>query len=80
MRKHFCAAPWAGLSLDPDGKSKVCCINTARVSIDQFKDVKNKRSSSADYQASRIQNIPRVPFNFENDKRLFEIKVSRNSQ
>ena len=41
MRKYFCAAPWAGLSLDPDGKSKVCCINTAKASVDQFKDVKN---------------------------------------
>jgi MoaA/NifB/PqqE/SkfB family radical SAM enzyme len=41
MRKHFCAAPWAGLSLDPDGTSKVCCINTAKVRIENFKDVKN---------------------------------------
>jgi organic radical activating enzyme len=41
MRKNFCAAPWAGLSLDPDGASKVCCINTAKVSIGKFKDVKN---------------------------------------
>jgi organic radical activating enzyme len=40
MRKHFCAAPWAGLSLDPDGTSKVCCINTAKIAIKQFQDVK----------------------------------------
>jgi len=41
MRENFCAAPWAGLSLDPDGRGKVCCINTATVPIEQFKDVKN---------------------------------------
>jgi len=41
MRQHFCAAPWAGLSLDPDGSGKVCCVNTARVPINNFKDVKD---------------------------------------
>ena len=41
MRKHFCAAPWVGLSLDPSGQGKVCCINTAKVKIKNFKDVKS---------------------------------------
>jgi organic radical activating enzyme len=40
MRKHFCAAPWAGLSLDPNGTSKVCCISLAQTSITNFSDVK----------------------------------------
>jgi hypothetical protein len=41
MRKNFCAAPWAGLSLDPDGFGKICCINLTRVPIKTFDDIKH---------------------------------------
>jgi len=41
MRKHFCAAPWAGLSLDPDGHGKVCCLNLDRAPITNFNEIKN---------------------------------------
>jgi sulfatase maturation enzyme AslB (radical SAM superfamily) len=41
MRKNFCAAPWAGLSLDPDDSAKVCCISTERTKVQNFSDVKN---------------------------------------
>lgn len=36
MRKNFCAAPWAGLSLDPDGQAKLCCISQEKVDLLQF--------------------------------------------
>lgn len=39
MRENFCAAPWSGLSLDPDGDGKVCCINLARTPIKNFNEV-----------------------------------------
>lgn len=57
MRKHFCAAPWAGLSLDPDGNSKVCCINSAKASIDKFKDV-NDNPVFIDIRKSVIDDQP----------------------
>ena len=41
MRKNFCAAPWSGLSLDPGGDGKVCCINLARTPIKNFNEVKS---------------------------------------
>lgn len=41
MRKHFCAAPWAGLSLDPNGEGKVCCISLGQTPITDFKAIKN---------------------------------------
>jgi len=41
MRKNFCAAPWAGLSLDPAGNSTVCCINSGRSEITKFEEIKN---------------------------------------
>lgn len=41
MRKNFCAAPWSGLSLDPNGKGAVCCINLDRSPIKNFIEVKN---------------------------------------
>jgi hypothetical protein len=41
MRKHFCAAPWSGLSLDPDGQGKVCCINLDRTPITNFSEVQS---------------------------------------
>ena len=39
MRKNFCAAPWAGLSIDPDGQAKICCISKDRVSLTEFDQV-----------------------------------------
>jgi organic radical activating enzyme len=41
MRKHFCAAPWSGLSLDSDGSAKVCCVNLTRGAINTFNDIKS---------------------------------------
>jgi organic radical activating enzyme len=41
MRKYFCSAPWAGLSMDPSGNSKVCCINLERTPITNFEEIKN---------------------------------------
>jgi len=41
MRKHFCAAPWSGLSLDPDGQGKVCCINLDRTPITTFNEIQS---------------------------------------
>ena len=38
-RKNFCAAPWAGLSVDPDGQAKVCCISEQRISISELSQV-----------------------------------------
>jgi hypothetical protein len=38
-RKNFCAAPWAGLSLDPDGSAKICCISQNRDTIDNISDI-----------------------------------------
>lgn len=40
MRKHFCAAPWSGLSLDPDGQGKACCISLDRTSINTFDELR----------------------------------------
>lgn len=45
MRKNFCAAPWAGLSLDPDGQAKMCCISQNRVSLTEL----DKASTNADF-------------------------------
>lgn len=39
-QKHFCAAPWSSLSMDPDGFSKLCPISQDRTEINQFSDVK----------------------------------------
>jgi molybdenum cofactor biosynthesis enzyme MoaA len=39
MRGNFCAAPWSGLSLDPDGSAKICCISQDRVSLAEFAQV-----------------------------------------
>jgi hypothetical protein len=40
MRENFCAAPWAGLSLDPDGQAKMCCISLHRVALNEFDQAK----------------------------------------
>lgn len=41
MRKHFCAAPWSGLSLAPRGTGTVCCINLEHETIQSFNEVEN---------------------------------------
>lgn len=41
MRKNFCAAPWAGLSLDPSGHGKVCCLSFDQTTIKQFSEIKS---------------------------------------
>jgi len=40
MRKNFCAAPWSGLSLDPDGQAKLCCVSKHRVELHEFDQVR----------------------------------------
>jgi sulfatase maturation enzyme AslB (radical SAM superfamily) len=40
MRKNFCAAPWAGISIDPDGNAKVCCVSKERVPLVSFAEIK----------------------------------------
>lgn len=40
-RKNFCAAPWSGLSLDPDGQAKLCCISQDRVPLQEFDQAKS---------------------------------------
>jgi sulfatase maturation enzyme AslB (radical SAM superfamily) len=30
-RQNFCAAPWSGLSVDPDGSAKICCISSDKI-------------------------------------------------
>lgn len=40
IRKNFCAAPWSGLSLDPDGQAKLCCISQDRVPLQEFGQTK----------------------------------------
>ena len=40
-RKNFCAAPWSGLSLDPDGQAKLCCISQDRVPLQEFGHAKS---------------------------------------
>jgi molybdenum cofactor biosynthesis enzyme MoaA len=39
MRENFCAAPWSGLSLDPDGLAKICCISQDKISLTEFAQV-----------------------------------------
>lgn len=39
-RENFCAAPWSGLSLDPNGQAKLCCISQDRVSLQEFDQAK----------------------------------------
>jgi organic radical activating enzyme len=39
MRKNFCAAPWASLSIDPDGQAKICCISKDRVPLTEFDQI-----------------------------------------
>lgn len=41
IRKHFCAAPWSSLSMDPDGLSKLCPISQDRTEIKSFSDAKS---------------------------------------
>ena len=39
-RRHFCAAPWSGLSLQPNGQARACCVSheeTEFVSVEQLK-------------------------------------------
>jgi organic radical activating enzyme len=36
MKENFCAAPWSSLSLDPDGKAKLCCISQQREPLTEF--------------------------------------------
>jgi len=40
MRENFCAAPWSGLSLDPDGLAKMCCISQNRTPLTAFAQAK----------------------------------------
>ena len=40
-RKNFCAAPWAGLSLNPNGEAGVCCISLDQIPITDFKEIKS---------------------------------------
>jgi organic radical activating enzyme len=39
MKENFCAAPWSSLSVDPDGKAKVCCISQQREPLIEFDQV-----------------------------------------
>lgn len=41
MRENFCAAPWAGLSIDPDGQAKICCISKDKQPLTEFDQVIN---------------------------------------
>lgn len=43
MRKNFCAAPWASLSIDPDGHAKLCCISKDRMPIVDFDQVAHEQ-------------------------------------
>ena len=56
MRENFCAAPWSGLSLDPDGQGKVCCINLARTPITDFSQVKTSPVFT-DIRAAVIEDL-----------------------
>jgi MoaA/NifB/PqqE/SkfB family radical SAM enzyme len=40
-KKNFCAAPWAGLSLNPNGEGGVCCISLDHAPIQDFKEIKS---------------------------------------
>jgi hypothetical protein len=37
--KNFCAAPWSSLSLDPDGRTKICCVSQKFESLSEFTQV-----------------------------------------
>jgi hypothetical protein len=56
-RKYFCAAPWSGLSVDPDGYAKVCCVSQQRI---PFVDVESSQSSP-DFDNIRAQVIQDLP-------------------
>jgi organic radical activating enzyme len=44
MRKNFCAAPWAGLSVDPDGLAKACCISEQRIPLDKISQARTHKA------------------------------------
>lgn len=37
--KNFCSAPWSSLSIDPDGRAKICCISNNYIKFDNFDQV-----------------------------------------
>lgn len=39
-RKNFCAAPWSGLSISPNGSAKICCISENKIEFNSLQDVK----------------------------------------
>jgi len=52
-RRHFCAAPWSGVSVDPRGYAKVCCVSHERI---PFSDIESCQSSR-EFEAIRSQVI-----------------------